>query len=152
MQTQWTPDLLLALAFLAFVCGLAMLFGRMPEKIVGAGAVINEALYLLLYRPGDNVRAQWEAMWLDLAFALVIAFAAIRYNRTWAKYAAALELLIVGTHLAIGLDLRIATYFGYWSAALLTLAVLWALLIGTVQVMVQDARARKAARQATPTP
>jgi hypothetical protein len=89
-------------------------------------------------------------MWVDLAFVLVIAYAAIRYDRTWAKWAAAFELLIVGTHLAVGADLRIATYFEYWGAALLTLAVLWALLIGTIQVMINDYRAKRAATASPP--
>lgn len=139
-----------AIAFLMFVSGLAMWKGRAPEKIVGAGSFINEVAYLLVYTPGENARAQWEAMWIDLIFALVIAYAAIRYNRTWAKWAAAFELLIVGTHLAVGADLRIATYFEYWGAAYLTLAVLWALLFGTVQVMVQDHKAKRALRAAPP--
>jgi hypothetical protein len=141
----FAPEVVLALAFWAFVCGMAMLFGRTPEKIIGAATVVNEILYLIVYHPNDNVRAQWEAMVIDLVFAIVIAVVAIKYNRTWAKWAAAFELLIVGTHLAVGLDLRIATYFGYWSAALWTQAMLWALLIGTIQVILERRRAKKAA-------
>ena len=141
-----------AIAFLLFVSGLAMWKGRAAEKIVGAGSFINEAAYLLVYTPGENSRAQWEAMWVDLIFVVVIAYAAIRYDRTWAKWAAAFELLIVGTHLAVGADLRIATYFEYWGAALLTMAVLWSLLFGTIQVMVWDYKAKRAPKTGTAAP
>ncbi|HET9161784.1 MAG TPA: hypothetical protein VFN88_14330 [Caulobacteraceae bacterium] len=135
----------LALGFLFFVCGLAMLKGGKTERVVAGAAIVNELIYLMVYHPFDDVRAQWEAMWIDLAYALVIAAAAIKWNRTWAKYAAAFELLIVGTHIGAGLDLRIATFFEYWSAAIWTSAVNWSILIGTVQVIWQDRKARRRA-------
>jgi hypothetical protein len=96
----------------------------------------------MVYHPFDDVRAQWEAMWIDLIYTLVIAYVAIRWNRTWAKWAAAFEMLIVGTHIGSGLDLRIATFFEYWSAAIWTSAVNWSILIGTLQVVWQDRKAR----------
>jgi hypothetical protein len=141
----------LAIAFLLFVAGLAVLKGRLPEKIGGIAVAVNEALYLLVYRPDDNIHAQWEAMVIDTALVAVLAFIAIRWDRTWAKYAAAFELLIVGTHLATAADLRIATYFAYWSAAFWTIATLWALLFGTIQVILQDRRAARAVMASPPT-
>ena len=105
----------LAIAFLLFVCGFAVWFGRLPEKLGSIAAALNEGVYLLVYHPGDNVRAQWEAMVIDAIYVVVLAFIAFRWDRGWAKWAAALELLIVGTHLAVAADLRIATYFEYWA-------------------------------------
>ena len=133
-----------AIAFLLFVAGLAMWRGRTPERLVGIAAVLEEMFYLLLYHPHDAVRAQWESMWIDLVYAIALSAVAIRFNRTWTKWAAAFALLLVGTHLAVGLDLRIATYFGYWAATVWTTAVWWALLVGTIQVIVQERRERRA--------
>jgi hypothetical protein len=134
-----------AIAFLLFVCALALWRGRTPERLVGISALLEEVFYLAFYHPHDNVRAQWESMWIDLVYSIFIAAVAIGFNRAWAKWAAAFALLLVGTHLAVGLDLRIATYFGYWSATIWTTAIWWALLVGTIQVMVQDARLKRAA-------
>jgi hypothetical protein len=139
-----------AIAFLLFVCGLAMWRGRTPERLIGIAAVLEEAFYLAFYHPNDNVHAQWESMWIDLVYAIAISAVAIRFNRAWTKWAAAFALLLVGTHLAVGLDLRIATYFGYWSATVWTTAIWWALLAGTIQVILEDWRARKAAGAAAP--
>jgi hypothetical protein len=129
-----------AIAFLLFVCALALGRGRKPERLGGIAALLEEVFYLAFYHPHDAVRAQWESMWIDLVYAIALAAVAIRFNRAWAKWAAAFALLLVGTHLAVGLDLRIATYFGYWSATVWTMATWWALLVGTVQVMIQETR------------
>lgn len=133
-----------AIAFLLFVCGLAIWRGRTPERLGGLAALLEEGAYLAFYHPHDAVRAQWESMWIDLVYAIALAAVAIRFNRAWAKWAAAFALLLVGTHLAIGFDLRIATYFGYWSATVWTTATWWALLVGTIQIIIQDARLRRA--------
>jgi hypothetical protein len=139
-----------AIAFLLFVCGLAVWKGKTPERAVAIGAVVNEALYLIFYHPFDNTYAQWEAIIWDVIYLVPLGYAAIWANRTWAKWATAFELLIIGAHIAVVVDLRIATYFEQWGTAILTLAVLWALLIGTLQVMWQDRRARRAAVTASP--
>lgn len=138
----------LAIAFLLFVAGLAVLKGRLPEKLVGIGAVLNEALYLAFYRPNDLVSPQWEAVIWDLIYLVPLGYAAIWTNRTWAKYAMALELLIIGSHLALAIDLRIATLFAFWATAILTILVLLCILWGTVEVMIEDRRAARAARTA----
>ena len=49
----------------------------------------------------------------------------------------------IGAHIAVVIDLRIATYFEQMGTAILSLAVLWALLLGTLQVMWQDRRAKR---------
>lgn len=133
-----------AIAFLLFVCGLAMWKGRTPEQAVAIGAVLNEALYLAFYDPTDLVRPQWEAVLWDLIYLVPMGYAAIWANRTWAKYAMALELLIIGAHLALAIDLRIETAFAFWVTAVLTIWVLVALLVGTVQVMLEDRRLARA--------
>lgn len=137
------PSALLAIAYLLFVSGLAMWRGRAPEKIVGLGAALNEGLYLIFYHPNENVNAQWEAMIIDALFAAVIGYVAIKWDRAWAKWACAFELLIVGTHIATALDLRIATFWEYWSAAFWTTAMLLALLIGTIQVIRDEWRLKR---------
>ena len=139
-----------AIAFLLFVCGLAMWRGRTPERVVAIGAVVNEALYLAFYHPNDYVNPQWEAIIWDVIYLTQLGYAAVWGNRTWAKWATAFELLIIGTHLAVAADLRIQTAFAFWATAFWTMAVLYALLFGTIQVMIQDWRAKKAL-QAQPT-
>ncbi|MDB5453146.1 MAG: hypothetical protein JWO33_1724, partial [Caulobacteraceae bacterium] len=135
----------LAIAFLRCVCGLAMWRGRTPERVVAVGAVLNEILYLAFYHPNDRINPQWEAVIWDLIYVTQLGYAAIWGNRTWAKWAMAFELLIIGTHLALAGDLRIETYFAFWATAFWTIAVLLALIFGTLKIIWEERRAKRAA-------
>ena len=75
----------LAIAFLLFVCGLAMWRGRTPERVVAAGAVLNEVLYLAFYHPNDYVNPQWEAIIWDFIYLTLLGYAGFVAKRTWPK-------------------------------------------------------------------
>lgn len=142
------PDSLsarLAIGFLLFVAALAVWKGRWPERTIGIALVVHEVAYLSLYRPSDSTFTQWPVFALDIALFAVLAFVAIRSDRTWAKYAAAITLLGVATHLAFTIDLRIEAVFAFWMGAFCALALHWLLLAGTLQVIWQARRARAAA-------
>ncbi|CAN5226894.1 hypothetical protein BH11PSE2_BH11PSE2_21860 [soil metagenome] len=132
----------LALAFMLFVCGMALWRGRWPERTVALTYLAQEALYLALYDPTDRINPQWEEFFMDVIVLGIVAYVAVKSNRNWVKYITALQMLAVANHLALAIDLRIDTYVSFMMGAIGSIADLLLLLFGTVQVMLWDQRDR----------
>lgn len=134
----------LAIAAMLFVCALALWRGRKPERLGAAAMLLNQFLYLLVYDPTDLVHPQWRAMAVDVLYFAQMAFISVRYQRPWARYAAAFVLLMIATHVALALDLRIHTSMEFAAQALWTACAMLALLFGAVEVIVEERRLRRA--------
>lgn len=113
------------------VCAFAFLKGDEPERF-GAGAYVLLWFASMLVQDGVELyRTQQSLFALDIAMLGVLGALAWKYRRTWPLWAAALQLLIVMSHIVIYVDVRppIASFLTVINLA--GYGVLIALAVGT---------------------
>jgi hypothetical protein len=129
LQSQITA--LLALG----VCGLAVWKGDRPERLGGLAAAIT---WVASAAAQDWPRAdgpEYGIMAVDLAYLVFSLWLGLSSGRLWALCVAAFQLLIVLTHVATIIDLRIGQ-FGFFSAYFIwSYLIIVALGVGTLQAM-----------------
>jgi hypothetical protein len=144
-------DAQIAIAVLLFIAALALWRGKAPERWMGVILVANEVGYLATYTTTTPTAEPIGVLIVDALTAFAVIVVASRWrNRQWLKYAAALQLLEVGTHIAVAMDLRLMVHYAQVAGALWTIAFMISVLIGTLQVIWSDRRARRAAKASPP--
>lgn len=128
------------------VIGLIALFtlikGDQPERLAMIAYLLGWLASLLIQADGQPFR-NWQPMLLalDLAMLLVLIGLAWKFRRTWPIWAAALQLIVVTSHLAILVDGRSGMRAFYATVNLAGLGVLIAIGLGGLQAW----RARRTA-------
>ena len=133
---QAQVNALLALA----VCAFALWKGDRPEKLGGG---VLAAAWIISDLAQDWPRAdgpEYGIMAVDVAYFAFSLWLGLSSGRLWALFVAAFQLLIVLTHVATIIDLRIGQ-FGFFSAYFIwSYLIIVALAVGTVQAMRRRAR------------
>jgi len=130
----------LGAVFVVIVCAFAFLKGDEPERF-GAGAfVLGWFATLLVQTDGSLYQAQPGVFAVDVLMLGVLAALVWKSRRAWPVWAAAMQLLIVMSHVVIYVDLRPPAASFVTVVNLAGYGVLLALAIGTFWAW-QDRRA-----------
>jgi len=141
-------DAQIAIAVMLFIAALALWRGRAPERWMGAILVANEVGYLATYTTATPTSEPIGVLIVDIVTAIAVLIVAARWrDRQWLKYAAALQLLEVGTHIGVMMDLRLMIHYAQVAGALWTIAFMISVLVGTLQVIWSE---RPKARSGSP--
>lgn len=125
-----TPYSQIGLAIALAVIAFAFLKGDEPER-VGAGAYALGMLVSLLIQSDGAVRAtQWGLMGIDIILLAVFAGLAWKARMAWPVWAAALQSLIVMSHVLTLVDVRPSLAAFYAVINLASLGVLAAIAVG----------------------
>ena len=117
------------------VCAFALWKGDRPEKLGGG---VLAAAWILSAAAQDWPRAdgpEYGILAVDVAYLAFSLWLGLSSARVWALCVAAFQLLIVLTHVATIIDLRIGQ-FGFFSAYFIwSYLIIVALAVGTVQAL-----------------
>lgn len=128
-----TPYSQIGTALALVVVAFALLKGDEPER-VGAGAYALGMLASLLIQSDGAVRGtQWGLMGVDILMLAVFAGLAWKARMAWPVWAAALQSLIVMSHVLTLVDIRPSMQAFYAVINLASLGVLAAIAVGAVQ-------------------
>lgn len=144
-----TPFEQISSLIVVLACGFGLWLGGRPERI-GAGAMLAAwAASVLVQNRTDWTAPQYGFLTVDAILLGVLAVLALRTRRRWPTFAAAFQLLMVGAHVAMILDLSIRSVALITTVAIWSLAVLIALVAGVVFEALPERRAGARARGAT---
>ena len=130
-----TPQSQITAAVALGVCAFAVWKGNRPEKLGGWGAAVT---WIASAAAQDWPRAdgpEYGILAVDVAYLAFSLWLGLSSGRVWAICVAAFQLLIVLTHVATIIDLRIGQ-FGFFSAYFIwSYLIIVALAVGTVQAL-----------------
>ncbi len=119
------------------VCTPAVIWGRRPEKRVGA-ALILEVLATFIAQDHSRMQAvQYALFFMDAGLLAYFLWVAMTSDARWVLFATAFQLLDVATHLAKMLDPRVGGWAYLTAPMIWGYAVVAALLVGTSQSLTQ---------------
>ena len=117
------------------VCAMAVWKGDRPARLAGAAAAVT---WLASAGAQDWPRAdgpEYGIFAVDVAYLAFSLWLGGSSGRLWALFIAAFQLLIVLTHVAVIIDLRIGQ-FGFFSAYFVwSYLIIVAIAIGTIQAI-----------------
>jgi hypothetical protein len=120
---------LFRLAVPLITCGLALALGDRPAKLAGGACLAAVFATLVVQDYHEFYRPQYAIAAVDMALLAAMIVLAMIYRRTWLLAAGAFMMLVVATHIAFIVDLRIganirATAANVW-ANLTLVSVAW---------------------------
>jgi hypothetical protein len=98
---------LFRLAVPLFTCGLALALGDRPAKLAGGACLAAVLATLVVQDYHEFYRPQYAIAAVDTALLAAMVTLAVIYRRTWLLAAGAFMMLVVATHIAFIVDLRI---------------------------------------------
>ena len=102
MQIHTLISLILAI----LICGLAMWRGDQPARWIGAADLASWLGSLLVHRR-DAFTAEYGILVIDIVTLAVFIWISIRTRRLWTIIASAFVTIIVASHIATMIDLRV---------------------------------------------
>lgn len=120
----------LSLCLAILVCGLAMWRGDRAARWVGAAFLASWVGSLLVYRH-DSRNADYGMLAVDVLTLIAFIWISMRTRRIWTLVAAAFMALIVASHLAVMIDLRVTLGTLWISMAMWSYGVLACIAFGT---------------------
>jgi hypothetical protein len=115
------------------IIAFAFLKGDEPERIGGGAYVLAWFASLLIQSDGAVRGTQWGLMGIDLIMLAVFAGLAWKARRAWPVWAAALQSLIVMSHVLTLVDIRPPLAAFYAVINLASFGILIALPLGVVR-------------------
>ena len=115
------------------IIAFAFLKGDEPERIRGGAYVLAWFASLLIQSDGAVRGTQWGLMGIDLIMLAVFAGLAWKARRAWPVWAAALQSLIVMSHVLTLVDIRPPLAAFYAVINLASFGILIALTLGVVR-------------------
>jgi len=111
---------------------LAFAKGDEPERLA-MGAYILGWMAAMLFQDIAKLHGSWQAAVLALDMVMLTVFGGLawKYRRTWPVWAAALQLIIVMSHLVILIDFRVGMRAFYTVLNLASYGILAAIGIGS---------------------
>ncbi|HEY0600684.1 hypothetical protein [Brevundimonas sp.] len=122
------------------VVAFAFLKGDEPERVGGGVYGIGSLAALLVQQDAQLFGTQWGLMTVDVVLLAAWAAVAWKSRRSWPVWAAALQSLIVMTHVLTMVDVRPPLVAFYAVINLASYGILLALMLGVVQAW-RDRRA-----------
>ena len=98
---------LISLLIATLVCGLAMWRGDQPARWTGA-VFLASWLGSLLVNSGDAYNADYGILAIDVLTLMIFVWVSIRSRRLWTVIASAFQMIIVASHVAVMIDLRVS--------------------------------------------
>ena len=89
------------------VCSLAMWRGDQPARWIGAAFLASWVGSLLVNRH-DPYNADYGILAIDVLTLMIFVWVSIRSRRLWTVIAAAFQMIIVASHIAVMIDLRVS--------------------------------------------
>jgi len=117
--------------FTILVVAFAFLKGDEPERIAGGAYVLTWFATLLVQGDGSVAGTQWAMMGIDMIMLAVYIALAWKSRRSWPVWAAALQSLIVMSHVLTLVDIRPSASAFYAVINLASTGILLVIAIGT---------------------
>lgn len=112
------------------VCGVAAKVGDDSARRIAIAFFLNWLGSLLAYR-ADAYSTEWEILALDVAALIYFAWVSIRWRRLWTVVATAFMAIIVASHVATMIDLRVTIDTFNVSVAIWSYGILVCIAFGT---------------------
>lgn len=126
MQLHTLISLILAI----LICGLAMWRGDRAARGVGAVFLASWLGSMLVYRR-DPYNADYGILAVDAATLVVFVWISMRTRRIWTVVASAFMAIIVASHVAVMIDLRVTLGTLFIGMAMWSYGVLACIAFGT---------------------
>ncbi|WP_089929632.1 hypothetical protein [Caulobacter sp. UNC279MFTsu5.1] len=137
MQIHTLVSLILAV----LVCGLAMWRGDRSARWVGAAFLADWLGSLLVYRR-DPYNADYGILAIDVVTLVVFVWISMRTRRIWTIVASAFMAIIVASHVAVMIDLRVTLGTLFIGMAMWSYGVLACIAFGTWAAWREQGHAR----------
>ena len=121
---------LISLGLATVVCGAAVRFGDHSARWNGAAFFASWVGSLLVYRINDY-HTDLEMLAIDLATLIFFVWVSMRWRRIWTLVASAFMAIIVASHVATMIDLRVMINTFNLSMAIWSYGILLCLAFGT---------------------
>ncbi len=133
-QSERCPALqihtLFSLGLATVVCGAAIGFGDYSARRIGLAAGLAWAGSLLVHG-NDAYNVDLAIMAIDTATLVYFGFISIRARRLWTIIASAFQAIVVASHVATTIDLRVTLGTFYMSMAMWSYGILACIAFGT---------------------
>ena len=126
MQIHTLVSLIVAI----LVCGWAMWRGDWTARWTGAALLTSWLASLLVYRR-DAYNADYGILAVDVLTLVVFVWISVRTRRIWTVVAAAFLAIIVASHVAVMIDLRVTLGTLFIGMAMWSYGVLACIAFGT---------------------
>jgi hypothetical protein len=120
----------ISLILAILVCGLAMWRGDRAARWIGAVFLASWLGSMLVYRR-DAYNADYGILAVDTVTLVVFAWISMRTRRIWTIVASAFMAIIVASHVAVIIDLRVTLGTLFISMAMWSYGVLACIAFGT---------------------
>ncbi len=121
---------LVSLIVAVLVCGLAMWRGDQPARWIGA-TLLASWLGSLLVNRHDAYNADYGILAIDVLTLAIVVWISMRSRRIWTIIASAFLTIIVASHIAVMIDLRVSLNTLRISMAIWSYGVLACIAFGT---------------------
>jgi len=132
---------LISLILAILVCGLAMWRGDRAARWVGAAFLADWLGSMLVYRR-DPYHADYGILTVDAVTLLFFIWISIRTRRIWTVVASAFMAIIVASHVAVMIDLRVTLGTLFIGMAMWSYGVLACIAFGTWAARREQGHAR----------
>jgi len=132
---------LVSLILAVLVCGLAMWRGDRSARWVGAAFLADWLGSLLVYRR-DPYNADYGILAIDVVTLVVFVWISMRTRRIWTIVASAFMAIIVASHVAVMIDLRVTLGTLFIGMAMWSYGVLACIAFGTWAAWREQGHAR----------
>jgi len=120
----------ISLSLAILTCGLAIWLGDAAARRIGAAFLISWIASLLVYR-NNAQNTDLGVLLVDIATLGFFVWASIKARLIWSVLASAFQLIIVATHLAATIDLRVTIGTFNMSMAMWSYGILLCIAFGT---------------------
>ena len=121
---------LISVTIAILICALAMWRGDQPARWIGAAFLASWVGSLLVNRH-DPYNADYGILAIDVLTLMIFVWVSIRSRRLWTVIAAAFQMIIVASHIAVIIDLRVTINTLKASMAIWSYGILACIAFGT---------------------
>jgi hypothetical protein len=121
---------LISLTLAILICGLAMWRGDQAARWTGAAFLASWLGSQLVHRR-DSANADYGVLAIDIATLAVFVWISMRTRRLWTVVASAFVAIVVASHVAVMIDLRVTINTLKASMAIWSYGILACIVFGT---------------------
>ena len=129
-SSDTTLHVYISLSLAILTCGLAIWLGDAAARRIGAAFLISWIASLLVYR-NNAQNTDLGVLLVDIATLFFFVWASIKARLIWSVLASAFQLIVVASHLAATIDLRVTIGTFNMSMAMWSYGILLCIAFGT---------------------